>query len=137
MKRSDRIADLLARLQQRGDLAQRDALLLVEVYQLSKRLEDAAGDFQIAHVLSLGTGRASIDVAWMGNIQQIAPVKAREIAWLLLEAASHAEAEAGLCRFLTDRLGLEELKVGGILNAFREYRATNPESLIAHEKPTN
>ncbi len=140
MKHSELITGLRARLFPRGahDIAPvrpqaDDYDLLLAVAQICTRLESGA-DFSIANVVSHRDGQGKLDVTWLGMMTQIEPVKAREIAWLLLEGAAIAESESSLIRFLQDRIGLKPEGAAQILQDFRRHREHDPTGLIGAEE---
>lgn len=140
LKRADRTRLLRDRLDRGGHLADGEAQLLDELAQMVARLEAAPHEFAVTSVVSRSTGEGKLDVAWHGMLAQIDPVKAREIAWMLLEAASIAEAEAMLVRFARDKIGISEGQGTALLNDLRAFRAAldNQGSLVGHDpKATN
>jgi hypothetical protein len=110
-----------------------DRQVLMEVEQILRRLESSGGEFEVTNIVSHRTGKGMLDVAWMGQLAQMTPEKARETAWILLEAAAVAEAEAMLMRFLRERVGLSPEKAAGMLSDFRRYRQQEPGSLVGSE----
>lgn len=109
-------------------------LLLMKAAQALKRIDDAGDDFKISNVVSFSTGQARLDVVWGGYIAQIEIVKAREMAWMLLEAASIGEGEAGVMRFLMDRFQISHDQAVMVLGDFRHYREQNPSSSLVGQK---
>lgn len=137
MKRHERIRVLLQRLtaDSRFKLTADEELLLREAEQQTRRLDEAGNDFKVQTLVSHKTGEGKLDVVWMSSLAQVAPVNAREIAWILLEAAAVAEAEAMLMRFLKDKVGLAPEKAAVMLNDFRGYREAEKGSLVGTERP--
>jgi hypothetical protein len=95
---------------------------VLKAAQQLKRIHDAGHEFSATAVVSQATGAGLADIVWGGYLAQLEPVKAREIAWILLEVAAVAESEAGLMRFLRDRVGVSPEKASIMLNDFRHYR---------------
>lgn len=102
------------------------------------RLQDTARDFMVANIISHRTGKGMVDVQWLGQQAQLEIVKAREIAWMLLEVAAGAETEAMLVQFFTGQ-GLARDKAIGMLQAFRRFKdeTRDPDSLLAHKRDTH
>jgi hypothetical protein len=131
VKHSERLQAFRARqtgltLQESEDIAR--------AVQICKRIEDGADKgFHVANVVSHRTGEGKLDVTWLGEVAQLEAVKAREIAWMILEAAAVAEAEASLVRFLHEKVEMSLESAGSMLNDFREYRKANPQSLVDHK----
>lgn len=73
-------------------------------------------------LVSHRTGQPLVQIAWYDHTGQLTPAEARDLARNLLDAASIAEADAGLVRFLKERVGLEHNAAGTMLNELREYR---------------
>jgi len=65
---------------------------------------------------------------------QLTPEAARSTAWVLIEAASVAEAEASLTRFLRQSVGMTPEAAAAMLADFRGYREADPQSLVAPQK---
>lgn len=123
MTRSERIQDFRRRIAgARQIVTEADDRLLAELAQMASRLETASSDFTIANVVSQKTGEGRLDISWLGTLTQIDVTKAREIGWMFLEAASVAESEAGLMRFLQEEIGITVDKAATLLGAFRRYR---------------
>ena len=108
-------------------------LLLLKIGQILKRIEDAGGEFSVVNIVSQVTGEGKLDVTWGDVPKQLDPVKAREIAWLLLEGAAIAESEAAVMRFMKDRVGLDATKSAQMLQDFRRYRDERPASLVGEK----
>jgi hypothetical protein len=123
VKHSEGLVDLLSDLD--AVLTNEQRSLLRQLHQMTTRLESANGDFQVVAIVSASTGEAKVDVVWLEQLAQVAPVKAREIAWMLLEAASVAEADAGLMRFMRSEesgVGLSPEAASRMLAELREFR---------------
>jgi hypothetical protein len=115
------------------DARDADDLLLLKCVQILKRIDEAGGHFQIANIVSQRTGEGKLDVTWGDVPMQLDPVKAREIAWMLLEGASIAESEAAVVRFLKDRVGIDAERAAMVLQDFRRYREQAPASLVGEK----
>lgn len=74
-------------------------------------------------LVSQRTGQPLVQIAWHDHTAQMTPAEARDLARNLLDAASIAEADAGLVRFLKERVGLEFAGAAQMLGELREYRA--------------
>lgn len=133
--RAERTKLLRDRLERGGYLHPDEDKLLAELTQMVDRLEKAPHEFAVTSVVSQQTGEGKLDVAWHGQLGQIDPVKAREIAWILLEAASIAEAEAMVVRFAREVVGVSEGQGTAILNDLRRFRSgmKNQGSLVGHD----
>jgi hypothetical protein len=115
---------------------ERDKEALLTAVQALKRTSAAqASEFSVTVIVSQRTGLGMLDVVWGERLIQIDATKAREIAWILLESASTAEAEATLCAFLQEELKATPQHAAVMLQAFREHRAKRPTgSLLADPK---
>jgi len=60
---------------------------------------------------------------WNGQLAQLEPQRAREMAWILLEAASAAEAESALVRFLLADVNAKPDEVMGFVQDLRRFRS--------------
>jgi hypothetical protein len=111
-------------------------LLLLEAAQFQKRNDEAGYEFRIVNIVSQRTGQGMLDVSWGGYQAQLETVKAREIAWMLLEGAAVAESEAAVLRFMKQRVGLDDMRAAQMLHDFRDYRKTGLDgsSLVDHDK---
>ncbi len=132
MSRQERLTALRERLS--GIVSADEQLLLQELHQIVVRLESAGDRFEVTSVISHRTSRALLDVVWLGQLAQLEPVKAREVAWMLLEAAAVAEAEAHLFRFMTQAVLLEPDRAAAMLADFRRYRDEDQSSLVGHDR---
>jgi hypothetical protein len=128
---SEGLDDLRRRLYH--DDRSEDDVLLLKIVQILKRIADAGGEFSIVNIVSQATGEGKLDVTWGDVPKQLDPVKAREIAWMLLEGASIAETEAAVVRFMTERVGLDANKAAMMLQDFRRYREQRPASLVGEK----
>ena len=128
--RAARLHELRARLLQLRAVTAGDLDFLLELAQIVKRLDDAGSDFKVQTNVHFDSGRASLDVVWLGQLAQVSPVKAREVAWILLEAAAVAESEGTLVHYLTSEVGLEEEGIAAVLSALRAARAGGDSSLL-------
>jgi hypothetical protein len=127
--RADRIQALLQRTTNAADRE-----LLMELHQIAGRLDSAGRGFQATSLVSHRTGKGRIDVVWLEQVAQLSPEEARSTAWVLVEAAAVAEAEAMLMRFLEERVGLEPERAAMMLRDFRAYRDEEPGSLVVDEE---
>jgi hypothetical protein len=74
-------------------------------------------------IVSHRTGEPIVQIAWYDHIGQFAPADARQLAMQLLEASAVAETDAFLCRFLKEKIGIEEAAdYAAILQEFRAFR---------------
>lgn len=113
----------LQRIADRYPTESADRLALLEAAQVMKRLDDTGVEtFRCWTLVSRATGDGKIDVVWHGALNQIDTKTAREIAWMLLQAATDAEAEAILMRFLTVKLQISQQIAAAVLGDFRQYR---------------
>jgi hypothetical protein len=132
MKLSERLEGFRARLPQ---ITLDESTDLLKAVQIVKRMETGAdGGFHVVNLVSHATGEGKLDVTWLGQLAQLDAVKAREIAWILLEAAAVAEAEASFMRFIRDKVGVPIEKAAMMLHDFREYRTADPQSLVEHKE---
>jgi hypothetical protein len=97
--------------------------------QIAIRQEENPQEFSIANIINQ-QGAAKLDVTWAGQVMQLDPTKAREIAWMLLEGASIGEAEAMMMRFLQGEMGVKPHQAAAVLMAFRRYREADPHSSL-------
>lgn len=137
MTRSKRIAVLQSQLRDwlaGGKLSiTGDELELLEQLQvMEERREAADRDFIVRSIVSRSTDQPKVDVVWLGELAQVEPVKAREIAWMLLEVAAVAEQDAFLVRWLEAEVGIAKEKASVMLNDFRGYREKEHSSLVGH-----
>jgi hypothetical protein len=131
VKHSERLQAFRAR---QAGLTLQESEDIARAVQICKRVEDGADQgFHVANVVSHRTGEAKLDVTWLGVVTQLEAVKAREIAWMLLEATAVAEAEASLVRFLHEKVEMPIEAAAGMLNEFRGYRKADPQSLVDHK----
>src|SRR5262245_22513396 len=129
---SERIRELRLRLTAAQTISDGDIELLMQLEQITTRLESAGEEFLVTSLVSHRTGHGMLDVVWRGQLVQIETVKAREIGWMLLEGAAVAETESSLVRFLKDKVGLSAEKAAMMLHDFRAHREKNPASLVGH-----
>lgn len=131
--RAERVRLLLRRLDEDRQVNEDEARLLEQVAQMVERLDAAPHEFAVVSVCSRGVPK--LDVTWHGYLAQVDPVKGREIGWMLLEAASIAEAEAMVIRFALERIGVTEGQAGSLLRDMREYRKAyeNQGSLVGRD----
>lgn len=136
LSRSERLQLLRHRFGEAGHLSEAEERLLAEVAQISARLEAAPQEFSVTSVVSMTTGEARLDVTFHGQVAQVDPVKGREMAWMLLEGASIAEAEAMLVRFSRQKFGITEGQATALLNDLRSFRGelANQGSLVGHKR---
>jgi len=130
------LESLIARLHKLRMLEEPDRLALAFARQTAERLAKAErvkgrGELSVTSLVSHASGEGRLDVVWHGAVAQLSPQEARSTAWILIEAASVAEAEAALMRFLKAEVGLPEEKAAIMLAHFREYRDADPQSLVA------
>jgi hypothetical protein len=111
------------------------AQALREVHQILTRLSTEK-TFEVTTIVSRTDGKGKLDIVWCGQLVQLTPEAARSTAWVLIEAASVAEAEASLTRFLKDKVGVTPEAAAGILAEFRVYREADPQNLVAPQKGT-
>jgi hypothetical protein len=128
--RSARRQALIARLDKGGHLSEAERILLLEAQQICTRLEEAPTEFSVTSIVSQRTGEGKVDMTFHGSLAQLATVKAREMAWMLLECASVSEAESMLVRFLREELKVEGPRASQLLSMFRSYREQDPASLL-------
>jgi hypothetical protein len=137
-KFSDKLIALRARLLGPslggGILTTNDERLLEQVIVMLTRMEQGEGFF-VSNIVSRDNDRGKLDVTWMGQLAQMEPAEARAIAWMLLEAASLAEVEASLVRFLKAEIGVDAANASNILHTFRTYREQAPEASLVGHKP--
>lgn len=107
-----------------------DHLAVTRAAQTMKRIHEAPREFRASALVSQATGEGRLDIVWGGFVGQVEPVKAREIAWVLLEAASTAESEAAFMRFVRDRLGVSYENATRMLQDFRGHRDEYSSSLV-------
>lgn len=107
---------------------------LLQAAQIVRTLEDANFDFKVQPVLS-SDGVGLLDVVWCGQMAQIGSMRAREIAWILLEAAAHADAEGALMRFLQASVDAAPDHAIAFIRDFRRFRddAEHASSLVGQK----
>jgi hypothetical protein len=132
----ERLQALLVRLLRAKLITDDERLTLAQARQTADRLAKAEatkgrGEMSVTSLVSHATGEGRLDVVWHGVIKQLSPQEARSTAWVLIEAASVAEAEAALMRFLKAEVGLPEEKAAIMLAHFRDYRDADPQSLVS------
>jgi hypothetical protein len=79
----------------------------------------------ISGVNQRGEGFVHIRVTEPGirdQVVQCTPMKAREIAQFILEAAEAAETDSFLYQFMKDKVGLDQEQAGRVLVDFRAWR---------------
>jgi hypothetical protein len=120
-----------------GHLTEDERYLCEKALQVLRRLDEGGdGEFHVNTIVSRRTGDGLLDVVWFGQAAQIDVVKAREIAWILLEAASAAQTDEMFVRFAHEKIGVPREAATAMLQDFRDYRAEKPRSLVDHkEKP--
>lgn len=121
MKNEERLA-VLERL--RLENPQHDRAIR-EVQQVLSRLSTEKG-FSVTALVSQSTGEARLDIVWYGQLGQLTPADARATAWVLVEGAAVAEAEAALMRFLQERVGMQPPQAAAMVGQFRAYRDEAP-----------
>lgn len=117
-KHSERLIAMLERIA--TQLTESETIDLRKAVVAIQRLETGQGFQVVTAVTKDATAR--VDVTWMGMLANIEPALASQIGTSLIEAASMAEIEAGLIRFMRDDMSLDMAQAGGILAQFREYR---------------
>lgn len=125
-----------ARLHELADTFGVDAperLLLLEAAQFMKRNDEGGYEFMLEAIVSQRTGAGMLAVSWGGYQAQLETVKAREIAWMLLEGASVAEAEAAVMRFMCERVKLDPVRAAQALQDFRNFRKTGLDGTLVGE----
>jgi len=135
-----RLKDLIGRLHtsQPRVLTTIDEEVLAQAYQTALRLATQKGDsLTVTSIVSNRTGEGKLDIVWLGQLAQLSPADARATAWVLIEAASVAEAEAALIRFLKERVELSAEKAAQMLNEFRGYRDADPHASLVSKGPTS
>jgi len=133
MKHAERLAAIEDLIAHPGARDIRHDQALREVHQILTRL-GTDRDFQVTSIVSKATGQGMLDVVWCGQLAQLTPEAARSTAWVLIEAASVAEAEASLTRFLKTKIGVTPEAAAAMLSEFRSYRDEDPQSLAAPQK---
>lgn len=123
---------LIARLNKAKVLSDEDQQVLAQAWQHGDRIakQDTEAGFSVSTLVSNRDGTGRIDVCWLGALGQMSVEEARSTAWVLVEAASVAETEAMLMRYLKADIGLDEDKAAHMLNEFRKYRDKDPQSLV-------
>jgi len=128
MKHPERLAAIEALLAQPiSDPTHAQALR--EAHQILTRLSTERA-FEVTTIVSHETGEGKLDVVWCGQLTQMSPADARATAWVLVEAAAVAEAEAMLSRFLKESLGQSGEAAAVMVREFRRYREADPQSLV-------
>jgi len=133
MKHAERLAAIEDLIANPGARDIRHDQALREVHQILTRLS-TDNEFQVTTIVSRADGKGRLDVVWCGQLVQMTPEAARSTAWVLIEAASVAEAEASLTRFLRQSVGMTPEAAAAMLADFRNYREADPQSLVAPQK---
>lgn len=76
----------------------------------------------IASIVSSKDRKPYVQIQWSELKAQLSPTEARQHAYNILECANAAEMDAILVRFLSDKVGLDDVNVATILSEFRSYR---------------
>ena len=84
--------------------------------------EIPAATFFVSSIMGYHTGRGLVELTLGAERAQIVPAKAREIAQMILEAASAAEGDEILSRTL-EQTGMRRMQVAQVLLAMRHQRA--------------
>jgi hypothetical protein len=133
--RGDRLLALRSRLGNAGQLTPDETRLLVVVEAMVRPMDSATGDLNLTTIVSQETGKGLLNlVIDQTKVLQLEPIKAREIAWMLLEAAAIAEAEAAVLRFMRQKVGLDPNRASYMLQDFRHYRDEDPGTLLVEQK---
>ena len=133
--RGDRLKALRDKLDATTALTPTESQLLLTIEAMIRPMDQATGDISLTTLVSQQTGKGLLNLVLDGTkVIQLEPVKAREIAWMLLEAASVAEAEASLLRFIRQKVGIDVERAAYMLQDFRRYREEDPGTLLVEEK---
>jgi hypothetical protein len=130
---------LLALAEHDGIVLTKDDKIALQIAAQMLRLQGGSdGEFKVANIISHRTGHGMVDVQWLGQQTQLEIVKAREIAWMLLEVAAGAETEAQLVQFLQEQ-GMPQPAAIGMLQAFRAHKEAHrdQDSLLADKRDTH
>jgi hypothetical protein len=96
---------------------------------LAAILKPPANVFDVATILSPTGGKV---VVRLGDYEaQMDPLDAQHLALSLLEASAAGRLESFLCRFLLDRLALDQEHMGRMIAEFRHYRIEEMERELA------
>lgn len=129
LSRPARLEQLRKRLEEKGLLSEGEGKLLMQMRQIADRLE--RGGDEISLVTLVNTANVGlVDVTWGDLVFQLDAVKAREVAWMLLEAAAIAEAEAMVMRFMEEAIGADAHVGASMLMHFRRYREAGKSSSL-------
>lgn len=117
--RADRLSAI--RQQLGNQITPEGKLLLQQIESLVRTLDAAGGEPRVTTVIN-AQGHARLNFAFGTHLAQLTPERAREIAWMLIDAAAVAEAEAGFVRFMTERVRFDQTQIGEMLQDVRHYR---------------
>lgn len=131
----ERWREFRQKVERAGGVTEDEQLLMFQVEQILARLDLAPNEFSVTTIVSSSTSKGMLDVTFGGQVAQLEPVKAREIAWSLMEAAAVAETEEYAMRFLREELGWGE-KAARLLLQFRKYRSASQSSLVGNPNPS-
>jgi hypothetical protein len=133
--RGDRLQALRCRLEAHEQLTPADVNLLIMVEAMIRPMDMAETDLSLTTIVSQATGQGRLNlVIDKTRVIQLEPVKAREIAWMLLEASAVAEAEAAVLRFMRQKVGIDADRAAYMLQDFRRYRDEDPGTLLVDDK---
>lgn len=110
-----------------------DARLIMEAAQTAQRLESGEG-FTCKGVVSMRTGQALLDCAWMGMLAQITPDQARSMAAGLFATAAEAETDAVLMAFFKET-GISDDRAAAAVMTIRNMRAERQEIVGEKQEP--
>lgn len=80
---------------------------------------------QYIHISSMfgyNTGQPAVSLVVHGVETQMSPARAREVAFMLLQAAEAAVGDAYLFSFANERVGVDVQSAANLIEEFRQWR---------------
>jgi hypothetical protein len=94
---------------------------------LRSKSRNAATDITVSTLLSSRTKEGRIDLAMNGELTQMDLDKAREVVGMLQGAIEAAISDQLMYQFLTEKIGLDDMRASAALIDFRELRQGSRE----------
>lgn len=92
-----------------------------------------AVEIKVSAIVGSATREPFVHFSLGEHVQLFPTAKAREVAFMLLEAAESAESDAFLFEFVTDKIGRGDPAAGAaVLMEYRKWKRKNTEGVTDH-----